>query len=124
MALAPESLKAPEGHLEPAVFPDIELDTYLTGWISQASSKADSEEAQTAYVYYLAFSWKSQKSADDYADQDIDGLVSVGKTDKQRATWKELADYWLAQYGRLASEAGEKTDVAQPADYTPVHSRR
>ena len=125
MPLAPSDLRAPQGQIEPSVFADIDLDTYLAGWAAQAEAQTESASAQEAYVYHLAFSWRAQKAAGENASEDVDGLVSTRRTDEQRRTWQKLADYWLATYRRRAAETGEEPEGAtQPADWKPVLSRR
>lgn len=122
MAITPEELIAPEGPVEPDLFPgehteqDSKLIVRLSGYITQAEVRIatypftpeQEDPAARVYALYLAFRAAYTLSLARPAEDDMQTSV-LGRTlftEDQRKGLKEEADRYLGEFDSLAAVAG------------------
>lgn len=111
MALQSGDFVEPKGELREDMFPGVD-DLTATGghietWLGEAQDKTDDEDAQEHWVYYRAYHqvWLRLTTNPQQADLDEEG--SLRYTDKQVASFKELADQHREEFEDVVGETDE-----------------
>ena len=108
MALAVNDFTQPEGELEESYFPSVDLTAYLGTWLSQAQSKAASdEEAQEAYVYHRAFQHIADRFNNEAADLDVEDVGSRRRLVEQMRFWQRRAAEQLRAFEEATASDDE-----------------
>lgn len=97
----------PEGELSADWFPNIDMTTLITGWLQQATTKAEAAAAATdhnaaaaAWVYHRAYQYIAQRLASSpvRVSTSLDGSQAKEMTKDQREYWIKLSDTKRAEY--------------------------
>lgn len=99
MAVTATDFVAPTGELTADMFPGDTLSTNVAAYLTQAQSKAPSnDDAQTAWVYYRAWTAIANRLGTNPAEIDIEGEGSTRLLREQIAFAQSRASYWRAEY--------------------------
>lgn len=89
--MQPSQLIYPNGELQPAMFPDRDIEANIQTWLTEATAKTSGEDAQRHWVYYRAFSTVATRLA----------LTPTSETgfsgDASRTIGKERLDFFQTQ---------------------------
>lgn len=108
MAVATDFI-APEGELTADMFPGDTLATNVQAYLDQAELKAaDNEDAQTAWVYYRAWTAVANRLATEPSSIDIEGEGSRQYLVPQMAAAQARANYWRSEYESLTASTVSK----------------
>jgi len=109
MAVVSGDFIAPTGELRADMFPGDTLATNIAAWITSAEAKApDNDDAQTAWVYYRAWTSVANRLGTNPAEVDIEGEGGVKTLKEQIAFAQSRAAYWRSEY-----EAESSSQVSQ-----------
>lgn len=90
---------APDGELTPDMFPGDTLSANIGAYLAQAAVKApDNDEAQTAWVYYRAWTAVANRLGTAPAEVDIEGEGGIRTLKEQLAFAQGRASYWRSEY--------------------------
>lgn len=112
MALIADNIKYPEGELQPSMFPSGDIDTNLYTWLTEATTKTSSEDAQRHWVYYRAYTAIAGRLAVTPSSQSSFGDVSKSINSGQISHFAKLADQHLSEFNRL-TETESFTELRQ-----------
>lgn len=108
MALAATDLIEPTGKLQDSLFPDGEIITKVTAWLSKAYTRATNagveatylDAAVEAYTYHLAYSHVADRLAGTPNSLDIESAASMSKSiEKDRIQYfANLAEKYLDEF--------------------------
>jgi hypothetical protein len=99
MAVVNGDFIAPTGELRADMFPGDTLATNITAWLTQAAVKApDNDDAQTAWVYYRAWTDVANRLGTNPAEVDIEGEGGVRTLKEQIGFAQGRAAYWRSEY--------------------------
>ena len=109
MAVTAADLKLPKGELQPAWFPDGDLDTSIAAWIAAVdlgsiAAGEDQDRATTAYVYSRAYRTVAGRLASTPTTEKTNDLTTT--IDAARVKFfTDMADSWQTAYQAILAEA-------------------
>ena len=108
MAVTAADLKLPKGELQPAWFPDGDLDTSIAAWIAAVdlgsiAAGEDQDRATTAYVYSRAYRTVAGRLASTPTTEKTNDLTTT--IDAARVKFfTDMADRWETVYRGILAE--------------------
>lgn len=100
MPLTSSDLIQPLGLLDPTLFPDTDLDTFVSVWLTEAQALTDSEARQRAWVYHRGY-----RTIADRLNAQVgggrEGEVSGYRLGNQFEYFSRLAEWWLRKFERV-----------------------
>lgn len=111
VTLSISDLQYPTGEMQPVMFPDGDIDTALTSWLSEAMVLTTDNAAAAHYVYYRGYNAAANRIAATPSSESTGmGSHSVSWSDSRVKALRDLANYHKAEFDKGA----ETADVTQP----------
>lgn len=114
VTLVPDDLKYPVGELQPAMFPDGDIDDALVTWLTEAEGLTTDNTIAEHYIYWRGYTAVANRLTATPSSQSTgQGNHSVSWSDARIKELRSLANYHKAEYDRLT----EATTMTQPRAY-------
>lgn len=113
VTLAADDLTAPEGRLQSAMFPDGDMTTNVTEWLSRATAKVlaadidagDHDDAARAWVYHLAYSFVAERMLAEPEQHTTEDGERRTLSMRQISRFERLAAQFKDEYVSYVNEA-------------------
>ncbi len=104
-------LEYPTGEMQPVMFPDGDIETALTSWLSEAIGLTDDNDTAAHYVYYRGYNAAANRIAATPSSESTGmGSHSVSWSDSRVKALRDLANYHKGEFDKAA----ETTYVTLP----------